>query len=75
MKRYTIDAEHSNSYEVWQRMGSPLQPTPEQFAQLEKAGQLAQVGALETVRVENGKAVVGLKLPRQAVTLLVLNWD
>jgi xylan 1,4-beta-xylosidase len=44
-----IDAEHSNAYEVWKRMGSPQQPTPEQYAQLEAAGQLAPLRAGATV--------------------------
>ena len=35
---------------------------------------LAAMGAAETVRVESGKAVVRLKLPRQAVSLLQLTW-
>ena len=55
-------------------MGSPQQPTPEQYAQLEKAGQLAALGASETVRVQNGQAVVKLKLPRQAVSLVQVTW-
>jgi xylan 1,4-beta-xylosidase len=73
--QYLIDADHSNSYEAWKRMGSPLQPTPEQYAQLEKAGQLAQAGAPEKIQVENGNAAVKIKLARQAVSLLVLEWN
>ena len=42
LTQYIIDADHSNSYEAWKRMGSPMQPTPEQYAQLEKAGQARQ---------------------------------
>jgi xylan 1,4-beta-xylosidase len=75
LTQYIIDADHSNSYAAWQRMGSPMQPTPEQYAQLEKAGQLAELGTPGKVQVVNGKAAVQLKLPRQAVALLVLNWD
>jgi xylan 1,4-beta-xylosidase len=56
-------------------MGSPLMPTPEQYAQLEKAGQLAQADAPEKIKVENGKANVKLKLARQAVSLLLLEWN
>ena len=72
LTQYIIDADHSNSYEAWKRMGSPMQPTPEQYAQLEKAGKLAELGTPQKIKVENGKADVNLKLPRQAVTLLVL---
>jgi xylan 1,4-beta-xylosidase len=72
LTQYRIDSDHSNSYEAWKRMGSPMQPTPEQYAQLEKAGKLAELGTPQKIKVENGKADVNLKLPRQAVTLLVL---
>jgi xylan 1,4-beta-xylosidase len=71
LTQYIIDADHSNSYAAWQRMGSPMQPTPEQYAQLEKAGQLAEPGAPQKIKVEDGKADVKLKLARQAVALLV----
>ena len=68
--QYRIDDEHSNAFTAWKRMGSPPQPTPEQYAELERAGQLAAPGPAETVRVAGGKATVRLTLPRQAVSLL-----
>ena len=69
-QQYRIDSEHSNAFAFWKRLGSPANPTPEQYAQLEKAGGLA---LLETrnVRVEHGQLTRRLKLPRQAVSLLV----
>ena len=72
LTQYIIDADHSNSYEAWKRMGSPMEPTPEQYAQLEKAGKLAEPGEPQKIRVENGKAAVQFKLQRQAVSLLVI---
>ena len=55
-------------------MDSPQRRTSEQYTQLERAGQLVAVGALETVPVENGKPAVKFGLPRQAVSLLQLTW-
>jgi xylan 1,4-beta-xylosidase len=72
LTQYIIDADHSNSYEAWKRMGSPMEPTPEQYTQLEKAGKLAELGDPEKIQVQNGKAMVHLKLPRHAVSLLVV---
>jgi xylan 1,4-beta-xylosidase len=72
LTHYRIDADHSNSFEEWKRMGSPMEPTPEQYTQLEKAGKLAELGDPEKIQVQNGKAIVHLKLPRQAVSLLVV---
>jgi xylan 1,4-beta-xylosidase len=54
-------------------MGSPLTPTPEQYTQLEKAGQLAGEGAPEKISIADGAVKLKINLPRQAVSLLVLN--
>jgi xylan 1,4-beta-xylosidase len=73
LQHFRIDQEHSNAFTAWKKMGSPQQPTGEQYAQLEKAGQLA---ALEpgTAQIENGRMNVTFALPRQAVSLLVFSW-
>jgi xylan 1,4-beta-xylosidase len=72
--RYQIDQEHSNSYTAWQKMGSPLSPSPDQYTELEKAGQLAQVDPPQNVAVIEGHTTFPITLPRQAVSLLVLEW-
>jgi len=74
LQHFRVDEDHSNSFAIWKKMGSPQQPTSEQYARLERAGQLVAVGALETVPVENGKATVKFGLPRQAVSLLQFSW-
>ena len=75
VQRYLIDHDHTNVFTAWQNLGSPATPTPEQYAQLEKAGHLTALAAPETVKIENTSAQLRLKLPRQAVALLVLEWD
>lgn len=74
LKHFRIDEEHSNAFSAWKRMGSPQEPTPEQYAKLEAAGRLAALGPPETVRVANGAVLVKFNLPRQGVSLLVLDW-
>ena len=74
LRQFQIDAEHSNAFAAWQRMGSPAQPSAAQYAELEKAGKLAALGVARDVAIENGRSVVRLNLPRQAVTLLVFDW-
>ncbi len=73
IEHYTIDADHSNAYSAWQRMGSPQHPTPAQYAELEKAGQLANGAPIEPVQIVGGTATVRIALPRQAVSLLVIH--
>ncbi|HZJ14021.1 MAG TPA: hypothetical protein VFD27_03180 [Chthoniobacteraceae bacterium] len=71
MQHFRIDAEHSNSFEAWKRIGSPPQPTSEQYATLESAGQLALLKPAEEVNATNA---IRFTLPRQGVSLLVIEW-
>jgi xylan 1,4-beta-xylosidase len=74
LRHYRIDNMHSNAFEAWQRMGSPQKPTPMQVNQLEEAGRLQLLEPTRTLRVEKNEAAVQLNLPRQAVSLLILEW-
>ncbi len=71
---FRIDADHSNSYEAWKRMGRPMQLSPAQYAKLEAAGKLAELDQPRSLRVRNGAVKIKLDLPRQGVALLVLTW-
>jgi len=70
---YRIDKDHSNSYETWKAMGSPQQPTKEQIAQLEKAGQLEQTGN-KNEKVTNGTLQMNAPLPRQGIVFYKIQW-
>jgi xylan 1,4-beta-xylosidase len=74
MRHFRIDQEHSDAYALWQQMGRPEKPAPDQYARLEAAGKLASLGAPETITPQDGKASVRFALPRQAVSLLVFEW-
>ena len=74
LTHYRIDATHSNAFTVWQNLGSPTAPTDAQYAQLVAAGQLAMLGEPTAVPIANGAATLKFALPRQAVSLLVLEW-
>jgi len=74
LQHFRIDAEHSNAYTVWRRMGSPAQPSATQYAQLEKASELALMAAPSSVEVADGRAAISYTLARQAVSLVVLEW-
>jgi len=74
LEEFRIDAEHSNSYAAWLKMGSPQNPTGEQYKELEKAGQLERFGAEKSAIVDHGKCEVTLELPQQSVSLLRWSW-
>jgi xylan 1,4-beta-xylosidase len=73
VSEYRMDATHSNAYRAWQQMGSPVQPTPEQKSELEKAGALDQTASGVSLPVHDGKASLELRpVPRQGVVLVRL---
>lgn len=74
VRHYRIDQEHSNSYSAWKRMGSPAKPSAAQVAELQKASELAQLGKPAKLTTLDGKAVVKMQLPRQAVSLVTLSY-
>ncbi len=73
--QYRIDKDHSNSYEVWKKMGSPQDPSPEQYAELEKAGMLEMYGKKSKGKVKNNVLLVSTPIQRQGVSLLKIEWD
>ena len=74
LTHYRIDNEHSNSYEIWKKMGSPQNPTYAQIAELEKAGSLQTIGKPKSRSVKSGSVIVDIVLPRQGVSLLKMDW-
>jgi xylan 1,4-beta-xylosidase len=71
---FRIDDGHSNPYAVWNRMGSPIAPNADQYKELQAASGLARLLDPATARVEKGQASLRFSLPRQAVSLVVLEW-
>lgn len=73
-EHYRIDADHSNAYTAWTKMGAPQKPTEEQYRTLESAGQLQPLEAPRLIGGRGGKAEVHFALPRQGVSLVVVRW-
>jgi xylan 1,4-beta-xylosidase len=70
--QYAIDETNSNAWAAWKKMGAPQQPTPEQYAQLEAAGQLQEAVSPQWMGVRRGALSLSLKLQRQEVRLVRL---
>jgi xylan 1,4-beta-xylosidase len=73
VRQYLIDEDHSNAFTAWKRMGSPQPLAASAYAQLEKAGQLAELKSVR-VNVRDHKAELKIVLPRQAVGLMELEF-
>ena len=74
VKHYRVDGEHSNSYEVWKKMGSPQSPTEEQYRNLERSGQLEMLASPEWQTIVKSQFLKKFALPRQGVSLVLLTW-
>jgi len=74
LEHYRIDGDHSDSFAAWQAMGSPQQPTPEQYSRLESAAQLQMLDSPRWMTSTEGKLDLSFSLPAQAVSLVVLTW-
>jgi xylan 1,4-beta-xylosidase len=73
LTHYRIDATHSNAFARWKQLGSPTAPNEAQYAELREAGQLAALSEVPArVAILDGGATLTFALPRQAVSLLVL---
>ena len=74
LKHFRIDADHSNSYEVWIAMGSPQDPDPAQYKALEQAGRLQEFEFPKEVKIRRGAYIASFNLPRQGISLLLFEW-
>jgi xylan 1,4-beta-xylosidase len=74
LQHYRIDNDHSNAYTVWKEMGSPQNPTAEQYARLQAAGQLELLESPRWITPDNGEIKLNVQLPRQGLSLLRLTW-
>jgi xylan 1,4-beta-xylosidase len=74
VRHYRIDEEHSNSFAVWKKLGSPQAPTPEQYSRLESAGQLALLESPRWLQAKDGALDIPFELPREAVSLVEITW-
>lgn len=73
LTHHRIDGDHSNSFAAWKKIGAPIAPNDKQYAALEKAGKLAQLAPTEKISIAAGTATLRFNLPRQGVSLLVLD--
>jgi xylan 1,4-beta-xylosidase len=73
LTHYRVDRDHSNSYAAWLAMGSPIAPSDSQREALLKAAQLSTPGGTaQRVSVDRNRASLDFHLPRQGVSLLLL---
>jgi len=73
LTRFRIDQDHSNAFAVWKQLGAPPSPSREQYARLVAAGGLAAPEGPAPLALADAAATLHFRLPRQGVTLLVID--
>jgi xylan 1,4-beta-xylosidase len=75
LTHFRIDQDHSNAYSEWLRMGSPVAPNLREYRRLQEVSELGRLtDSPGTAGVAQGIAKVNFNLPRQGVSLLLLEW-
>lgn len=74
LSHYRIDRTHSDAFTVWKALGSPSTPDERQYQEMEAAGHLQLLEAPSTLALDGGSAELSFVLPRQAVSLVELDW-
>ena len=74
VQHFRVDDRYSNSYEAWKKIGAPPQPSPEQYAQLEAAGQLQSVESPRWTNSADGRLRLNFDLPLHGVSLILVSW-
>jgi xylan 1,4-beta-xylosidase len=70
VQHFRIDENHSNAFSAWKKMGSPQEPTAEQYVALEQAGKLTPLHAPAAFDGMTMK----IDLPRQSVSLVLVQF-
>ena len=69
--QWRVDKGNANAFTAWQGMGTPQSPNDKQYAQLEAASKM-HAASLPALAVSNGAASLVFALPRQGVSLLLI---
>lgn len=70
VRRFQIDSKHSNAHSVWQELGSPQAPSPEQIQEIKQQENLESVGATKEIQIVDGKVTLDFELPMHSVCLV-----
>ena len=71
--QWRVDGDNGDAFSAWQEMGSPPSPDATQYQALEAASIMHPKAWADAVAVTKGNARLNVSVPRQGVTLLVLN--
>jgi xylan 1,4-beta-xylosidase len=74
VEHFRVDADHSNSYAQWKRMGEPQSLNQPEQEKIQAAGQLQLMGSPMWESVKDGSIQLQFSLPRQGLSLIRIFW-
>ena len=74
LEHFRVDSNHSNAFTAWKEMGAPQSPSPVQYGQLQRAGQLQLLDSPTWAQIEHGTTHLQFDLPRQGLSLVRISW-
>jgi xylan 1,4-beta-xylosidase len=72
IKHYRVDEQYSNAFTVWKKLGSPQEPSEEEYAQLTSKMGLKELPRPGDVMPAADSLRIKFNLPRAGVSLLVV---
>jgi len=73
IERFQIDAEHSNAYSLWRKLGAPQDPAPEQIEQIKNVEGLQLVETKKGSASSDGKLNYQFELQQPGVCLIKIS--
>lgn len=70
IQKYVINAQHSNAYSAWCKLGSPQDPTPKALKKIREREALQLVETVENFADPNGRLILSVALSMHGVCLL-----
>ena len=74
LTHYRIDDGHSNAYTLWKAMGSPQNPSAQQYAELKSKDGLQLLESPRWIDAKGGTASVSTDMPHHSISLLQIDW-
>jgi xylan 1,4-beta-xylosidase len=75
LEHWGVDGDRSNAYTAWRAMGSPQNPSADEYERLKAAGQLQSRESPRWIAVAQGNSVeITFTQPAQGLSLLHITW-
>lgn len=70
VEHFRVDADHSNAFSAWKKMGRPPYPSPTQADELHEKGRLEMYGSPRWMQATDGKVNLTFDLQPQGVSMI-----